>query len=98
MSLQAVTKSEIIDAYTVRKVLVEAVSREFNLSLQETENSEAFKNAVLNIDPPAFFANSELVATGTAPSADYDSLLVRKNTLSPFSPKMVSSMNISFGR
>lgn len=98
MSLQAVTKSEIIDAYTVRKVLVEAVSREFNLSLQETENSEAFKNAVLNIDPPAFFANSEIVATGTAPSADYDSLLVRKNTLSPFSPKIVSSMNISFGR
>ena len=95
-SLQAMTKPEIINAYSVRKVLVEAVAREYNLTLEATENSDSFKNAVSNIDPPAFFANSELVATGTAPSSDYDVIIARKNVLTPYSPQMVSTMKLTF--
>lgn len=97
MSLQAVTKAQIIDAYTVRKVLIEAVARDYNLTLEATENSESFKNAALNIDPPAFFANGSLVSTGTAPSAEYEGLIARKNALAPYSPKMVAEMKISIG-
>ncbi len=98
MSLVATTKSEIINKYSIRNVIVEAVARDFNLSIVETENHEYFINSVLDIDPPAFFANGNLVSTGTAPSSDYGDLITRKDALSPYSPKAVSGIVVEFGK
>jgi hypothetical protein len=49
-----------------------------------------------NTDAPGFFAQGGFVTGGTSPAPEYDPLEMRLPSLSPYNPREIAMLSISF--
>lgn len=63
---------------------------------QEELVSTALQPYLTNADAPGFFNKGGFVQAATAPSAEYDELVTRVKRLSPYNPKSIAELEVSF--
>lgn len=86
----------LLEEYSFKNVLTEEVNTwfldNFGIRPDSTDLAAYLKNA----EAPGFFNNGGFVQGGTAPSEDYNELLTRIDLLTPYNPKYISELSISF--
>jgi hypothetical protein len=51
---------------------------------------------LVNTNPPGYFKSDGFIAAGVSPGAGWNALTPRLESLSPFNPKIIGSLSISF--
>ncbi|NJN26785.1 MAG: hypothetical protein HC819_12830 [Cyclobacteriaceae bacterium] len=90
-SLDETSRNVILKDYSIKKVFTEEIYDVWpNIGQQSVD---AF---LFNTGAPGYFAKQGFVSGGTSPGSAYDALESRLNALSPYNPKDISNLKLSF--
>ncbi|NJK98354.1 MAG: hypothetical protein HC905_28625 [Bacteroidales bacterium] len=90
------SRKVLLQDYSIKNVLTEQVNEWFLQFFGVRPHPEDLNAYLKNADAPGFFNKNGFVQAGTAPNADYASFVTRIGSLTPYSPKSVSSILINF--
>lgn len=100
-SLDATSRTIILEDYSIKNVMTEEMTA-YILSLYPNADPAAIavfiEPYLTNADAPGYFESKGFVQGGTSPGPEYDELETNIEALSPYNPKEISELTISFKR
>jgi hypothetical protein len=85
-------RTTLLKDYSIQNVLTAQVQTAFPF-LPATVIANYLKNTAA----PGYFGSAGFIAGGKSPGASYDLLTLRLETMSPYSPKSISELQVRFG-
>ncbi len=89
--LDATSHSVLLGDYSIKNVFTNEIKTVWPNIPQADLDAYLY-----NTSAPGFFNNHGFVSAGTAPGPDYDPIVPRLDNLTPYNPKDISNMTISF--
>jgi hypothetical protein len=86
------SRTTLLKDYSIKNVLTAQVQTAFPF-LPATVIANYLKNTAA----PGYFGSAGFIAGGKSPGASYDLLTLRLETMSPYSPKSISELQVRFG-
>lgn len=90
-SLASTSRIEILEDNSIKSVIENQI-----YALWPDIDSSEVAGYVSEMDAPGYFDETGFVSAGVKPSTDYDNALARIKLLTPFSPKAIDELTISF--
>ncbi|MEA1886510.1 MAG: hypothetical protein U9N72_04805 [Bacteroidota bacterium] len=85
------SRSVLLEDYSIKKVFTQQIYEVWpNIS------QESIDIYLYNTEAPGFFDNNGFIQGGTSPGEDHDALVERLPFLSPYNPKEIAELDISF--
>lgn len=81
----------LLEDYSIKNVFTDQI-----YEVWPDISQQSIDTYLLNTEAPGFFNNGGFVQGGTSPGEEYDALLTRLLSLSPYNPKEIADMDISF--
>ena len=95
-TLDTPSREIILKDYSVKNVLTDQINEWFLEVLGIRPHEEDLANYLHNADAPGYFDTKGFIQGGTAPSAAYGELETRLEALTPYNPKEINDLTISF--
>jgi hypothetical protein len=86
----------LLKDYSIKNVLTAEINQWFIETIGFRPDSSDLAGYLKNADAPGFFADHGFIQGGVAPSDDYNPLVDRIQSLSPFNPKTINDLEIEF--
>ncbi len=90
-SLNATDRSVLLKDYSIKNVFTTEIN-----SVWPGIDPNLLAAYLTNTSAPGYFDKKGFIAGGTSPGADWDVLTTRLNSLSPYNPKSISELSVSF--
>ncbi len=90
-SLDATSRSVLLDDYSIKSVFTSQI-----LSVWPNLSQQVLDAFLYNTGAPGFFNNKGFISAGTSPGSQYDVYVSQIAQLTPYNPKDISNLTISF--
>jgi hypothetical protein len=94
--LDTSSREIILKDYSVKNVLTEEINQWFLDAFGIRPHEEDLANYLKNADAPGYFNTGGFVQGGDSPGSEYDEIEARLESLSPYNPKEINDLVISF--
>ena len=90
------TRKVLLEDYSIKSVLTEQINKWFLATYGMQPDSTQLSKYLKDADAPGFFTHQGFVQSGTAPNSNYEPLASQIKLLTPFNPKSVNELSLSF--
>lgn len=94
-TLNTDARETILKDYSIKNVLTDQINEWFLERFGFRPHEEDLANYLRNADAPGFFDEAGFIQGGSAPSEDYNNLIERMNSLTPYNPSEINELSIS---
>jgi hypothetical protein len=95
-TLDTPSREIILKDYSIKNVLTDEINEWFLDVFGIRPNEEDLATYLKNTEAPGFFNNGGFIQGGIAPSNAYNDLIIRLDNLSPYNPKNINDLELSF--